>query len=357
MVDVTKDTNRPVKAVQIAIGTGSNTLSVKTETPPAPEQQKEKCEIPANFVAPPTSKGEKWYNWLVYRGMNYWINLAGSILIADYFKNLGGKPKLEWTAKKIAPLFKNMGAKEKALSYAEGTLTYAALTSGGWILLAPLKYLEDRKRPIVHWLNKKLGVNQTALDGHELTPDEIYIEKEQPKHSWLKVIGRRALGSFCVLASGNILDYTFRRGDKKGTDVVTNFIMGGSDGQGGVNRILNFKYGFLHLPGGKFLAANPRTQAWLNFAALDSFFTEITASVMWLTKGAKKQKMPQEVASVSPAGQYAQALESEVAPATGTINPNDFKKTPDKEALAKTARLSHAEKIAAESNPSLQPSL
>ena len=33
------------------------------------------------------SKGEKAFNWTVYQGLNYWVNLISSVAIADYFRN------------------------------------------------------------------------------------------------------------------------------------------------------------------------------------------------------------------------------------------------------------------------------
>lgn len=363
MADVTKDTNRPVKAVQIAIGTGSNTLSVKTETPPAPEQQKENCEIPANFVAPPKSKGEKIYEWAVYRGMNYWFNLFSSVAFTDWFEHgwknvMNGRKGLNILKidKAIDGIAKFLSSKtslspQKAHSYTENSFIYFALTMGGTALVIPLKLLEDRKRPIVHWLNKKFGVDQTAQDGHELTPDEIYIEKEQPRQSWARAFGRRLIGMGAVLASGNLIDYTL------GKNNVTNFVMDGKEGlhgvqgKGGVNKLLNA------IPGGKKLVTTRWTQSWMRYIVLDSLFTEITASVMWMTNGAKKEKKPQEIGVVAvkegEAGDTGQT-----APALKSINPENFRKVKDgREALAESAHLSHAEKIAAESNPSLQPSL
>lgn len=252
------------------------------------------------------SKGEKWFDWITYRGLNYWVNLIGSVAIADFFKHGKGKPFLERRINGLTGTLTKMGmSPQSAHDKTKASLDYLALTSGGWILLWPLKQLEDRKRRIVHWLNKKFGVDQTAPDGHELTPEEIHLEKEQPHQSGWTVVGRRALASLSVLAAGHAVDYTFatKKTDGtniKGTDVVTDFIMTGSDKKGGLNRVLQAKYA---PPGSKWLATNPGAQRWLRLGALDSVFTQITAVVMWMTRGAKdeapKPKNKQESAPLA----------------------------------------------------------
>lgn len=273
----------------------------KLSTPPAPDTsvaavagapekntEDKKVAAKGSFTASRTmSKGESFFEWATYSGLNFWVNLGMSVIIADYFKNRGGKKTLEKATHNIAGMFSGgaSGPTAQALNNSKKTLEYAALTSGGWILLVPLKLLEDAKRPIVHWLNEKMGVSQTATDGSELTPDQIYIEKEQPKMPWWKVFARRVLASSSVLVAGNTLNYTL------GTENITNFVMKGVDGKGGVNKVLNAGY----VPGGKFLANNTYSQSYMRETVLDSLFTKLTAFVMWATNGAKKKQMPKEV--------------------------------------------------------------
>ena len=85
-----------------------------------------------------------------------------------------------------------------------------SLLSGGWLLLVPMKYLEDNKRKIVHWLNDKMGVDQTAPNGHKETPEEIHIEKEQPHQSWGQVIWRRVQATAAVNVISLALDRFYR---------------------------------------------------------------------------------------------------------------------------------------------------
>src|SRR4051812_13211811 len=49
------------------------------------------------------SRGEKWYNRLVYQGLNYWLNLGMSLYITDIFAHGGGRmdPSRGWLNKKF----------------------------------------------------------------------------------------------------------------------------------------------------------------------------------------------------------------------------------------------------------------
>lgn len=234
--------------------------------------------------AQPITRGEKWYDWIVYSGINYWLNLGISLIIADAVTHGRGKQSLEKTAKFI-------GKNDKHTHNAKVGLEQLALNSGGWLLLVPMKLMEDRKRPLVHWLNKKLGVEQKGADGHELSPDEIHIEKKQPRQSWARVVGRRILASAATIIPGIVLDNSFRGTRKEpimvdgktidtigGKERFTNFIVNKS------NQALNSGF----IPGGRELAKKEWAQRYLSLAALDVINTKITATVMHLTNGARK---------------------------------------------------------------------
>ncbi len=250
------------------------------------------------------SKGEKVFNWTAYTGLNYWVNLVSSIAIADYFVNLGGRDKLNDRINSTARLLEKFKVPIKKAHHNSkiGWETFA-LTSGGLILLAPLKWMEDNKRPIVHWLNKKFGVEQKTADGREKTPEEIHIEQEQPKQSWGNVILRRIAGTAAVVAVGMGLDH-FARGTKI-LDPEHHNLGGGriithdSKVQGGKDRVTDFIFDKINNVSGKLRGKrfdkNEIVSRWTKFAILDSVFTVITAVVMKMTNGAKKGKMPQEI--------------------------------------------------------------
>ncbi len=251
------------------------------------------------------SKGEKIFDWSVYKGLNYWVNLISSVLIADYFINpeSKGRQNLDKSISRMTQGLTKMGVALKSAHHnSKVGLETFALLSGGTLLLVPLKLLEDRKRKSVHWINKKLGVDQTGADGKELTPDEIHIEKEQPKQSWANVIWRRVLASLAVVGVGLGVDHLGR--DEKTILPEEKYDLGFAkvtyDAKvlGGKERITNNVFGAIDKAteaiSGKKFAPNGRVSRWTKLFILDSVFTAITAGVMWVTNGAKKGKMPKE---------------------------------------------------------------
>jgi hypothetical protein len=227
---------------------------------------------------PEMSRGEKIYNWVVYKGINYWVNLISSIAIADYFIHKGGKPKLDKGAEALGKMIASTGlvSAEKATHHATTALKTSALTSGGWGLLIPGTLAENNKRPIVHWLNDKLGVDQHAPDGHKETPDEIYIEQDQPHQTWRNAAIRDRKNSALMPSEDD---------HHGGKAVVERFV---------VNNVNKAARKILP-EGSALLRENGLAQRWLGLAALDTFFTIITAKVMHATNGTKKVRMPHEI--------------------------------------------------------------
>lgn len=257
------------------------------------------------------SKGEKVYNWVVYSGINYWVNLISSIMMADFLISGKGKKPMGWLVGKTAEALAATGMNMKsAYRNSKTTMETLTLLSGGTLLLVPMKYLEDHKRSVVHWLNDKMGVDQTAPDGHKETQDEIYIECEQPKQSWWSAIKRRLYAIVAVAATGQVIEHTLA--DKKiikpdhtysinpydpasKTVAFEGHYMGGKEWAeqkivGAVNSVVK------NLPGGEtFTKPGSWMQRYLGLAALDTGFTKISAMVMFMTNGAKKAKAPHEI--------------------------------------------------------------
>jgi len=257
---------------------------------------KQAAELPP--CKPEMSKGEKIYNWVVYKGINYWVNLISSLAIADYFIHGRGKIKLDKGAVSLGNLVASTGlaSSEKAIHHAQTVLKTSVLTSGGWALLIPGTFAENRKRPIVHWINEKMGVDQHAPDGHKETPDEIYIEQEQPHQTPWNALKRRTMAWLSVVGAGHVINAAFR--DRKNTGIHH----GQDDYHGGKAVVERFVVGNINkmakavLPEGHwFTKEKGMSQRWFGLAALDTLFTYITASVMYLTNGAKKARMPQEI--------------------------------------------------------------
>ncbi len=246
--------------------------------------------------APPMSDGEKWFNRIIYSGMNYWLNLGISLVVTDFFLKGKGAGFFKNGVEKITTGLSAAGVKPAWGKWFGGqALGTFSLNSGGNILLIPTKLAEDNKRNIVYWLNEKLGVDQTAPDGHKETPDEIYIEQEQPKQSWMRMIGRRVLGWSMTTATGMTLDSLAKQklpyakmidGEmvthKGGQDVYTDW----------TKKVVNAG---LNKVGGKSIVENETAQRYIGYAALDWIYTMITSSVMHATNGAGEMKAPHEI--------------------------------------------------------------
>jgi|GEM_PF-3306757 len=268
-------------------------------------------KAPKPLLEPTQSKGEKVFNWSVYSGLNYWVNLGISIVVADIFTAGKGRKPLDWmigkTAKGIAST--KVMSLEKAHHNSRVGLETLTLLTGGWALLVPMKWLEDRKRPIVHWLNEKMGVDQTAPDGHKQTAEEIYIKEEQPKQSWGNVIKRRLIASAAVMGTGMVLDHALA--DKKQLrsseypidpyDPNSEIIK--REGHlGGKERTTDFVANLVNKGYGKIVGKDPKdidrnhiAQRYLNLAVLDTIFTKLTAIIMHKTNGAGVGQAPKEM--------------------------------------------------------------
>ncbi len=258
---------------------------------------KKKSENSENL--PPMSEGEKWYNRLVYTGLNYWVNLGISLFIADLFLHGKGNKIFKSGVENFSQQISKFSGMKKSTSkwLAEIGLGTFSLNSGGNILLIPTKFLEDNKRNVVYWLNEKLGVDQTAPDGHKLTPDEIYIEQEQDKQSWGRMIYRRFLGWCASTGTGLAIDRILAKklsspvmidGElqthKQGQAVFTDWT------KGGVNYVLNN-----YVPGGAKIVKNDTFQRYTGYAALDWIYTIITSQILHATNGAHKKEKPHEI--------------------------------------------------------------
>ncbi len=308
-IQTEKNLTQAIDMAQAMVGNApASKLAPMLANTPAPSTLETEKSANAAQPAPSAihkteSKGEKLFTWGVYEGLNYWLNLASSIAIADYFCNMKGKEHLNKAAGALAKgiAATKVAPYEKVFGHSQTALKTLTLLSGGWLLIVPIKIMEDNKRPMVHWINKKLGVDQTGADGKELTADQIYIEKEQPKQSWMNVIIRRTGATLAVVGTGHVLNEGFRDRDKtkafRDAHPTTK-----EDPHGGKARTEKLVVDFVndkiakYAPNGEALTKdkNGRFQRYLGLAALDTVFTKITSVIMKITNGAGKGQMPKE---------------------------------------------------------------
>lgn len=243
---------------------------------------------------PKKSAGETAFNLFTYTGIGYIANLVTSVFLADYYLNGGGNKKLNNFVKSSSVKVADLGiiGLKTAYQISSAVIKTLTLTVGGLVLLAPTKFLEDNKRKIVYWLNDKFGNEQTATDENKLTPDEIYIEKEQPHQSWGNMLWRRLEVMAGVIASAWAVDKIFAHPTKTNLEEIIKIagkeIKFEEHPIGGLQRI---EEKVLKNIKNKDSLAN----RGITLLALDVFFTAIASIVMYFTNGAEKAKMPMEL--------------------------------------------------------------
>lgn len=202
-----------------------------------PQNMPEQTQAPAKrgwlsyvFGAPKrqTSFGEKTFDWGVYGGLGWIANAVISVWATDGILNQPYKNEtstrgkiftwmhtrvfeggVDKTGAVIKPL-KDVLSENKAFSRifsknpkasAFNMLLILTLCTGGTIVAAPIKWLEDCKGGIVKWLDRQYY-------GEKLPEHALQAEKaidNEPKQSWLSVIGGRLFGIGVALGFNSIL--------------------------------------------------------------------------------------------------------------------------------------------------------
>lgn len=257
---------------------------------------------PYNAVKPTTpTLGEKAYNLGVYTGIGYFVNLFSSVAITDYFLAGGGQKYLQQGAQALNKLVDNAPKpiKETAGYNALKTL---ALLSGGTLLMAPIKTLEDNKRRAVFWINRQLGKTDPNcppdLDAKplsDLRDDQLpQIVEEPPKQTWGNALLRRGYGIAAVQSASYISNTMW--GNENLENASTNWAF------------KNLKK--LDVPAMNRLMEKDWFKRYTKLTLLDAVFTVITAGAIYLTcppeEKAKDGQQP-AVASGTPAAAPANA--------------------------------------------------
>jgi hypothetical protein len=132
------------------------------------------------------TKGEKRFDWQTYMGVGFWVNAAISVAAVYWAERtkMGQKTIIktgEW-------LGKTLGVNaDKAASLAKKTL----FLSGGFAVLAPMKWMEDNKAQRVKALNREIYGDQAKIDP-VITQSEKELE-DAPKQGWASLVSSRAL--------------------------------------------------------------------------------------------------------------------------------------------------------------------
>lgn len=242
---------------------------------------------PAKKPAVKPSKAEAMYDWMIYDGLINWTNLGVSLYVADSLMHGWAKPVLEKSINSTSKLLASTSlvSEKAAFKTVKPAMRTLSLTVGGWMLLAPMKWLEDNKRENVHWMQENFYGGAKDEHGNPITPEQMCLASEPPKQSWWNVIKRRLLVTGLVTpAAGVLLDHTI------GEHNVTSFVVDHT------NKAL--KSGFV--PYGQQIAQREAFQRYLSLAALDTFYCYITKQGMYYTNGTHGQSLLGSILEVTP---------------------------------------------------------
>lgn len=138
--------------------------------------------------------GERTFDLLNYYGLGWIVNATLGMVITDTVMQKH-KPKFLDTVDVAAKTIFRYAKNPKALSYR--VLELAVMMSGGTLVLAPMKIMEDNKANIVEGLDRKFfyGDRVDTDPTLRLTYQEI---EHQPTAGWINLLTSRVIGMFGV---------------------------------------------------------------------------------------------------------------------------------------------------------------
>jgi hypothetical protein len=198
------------------------------------EQSVEHGQASAPVQKPDRKKtaGEIFFDRTVYTGIGFGLNEVISLIFADKFQYGSGKiigkqgfeKASDWIAKtfKFKPKIKN-GQTISAKTSAGNSLLWISLTSGGFILLLPMKWLEDHKAGVVKWMNHvadKFGGTQTQ---EQIAARDAEVEQTiacEPKQSWGSLLKGRFIAIAASIGLGTLLGEARSESIKQTSDKI-----------------------------------------------------------------------------------------------------------------------------------------
>lgn len=152
---------------------------------------------------PPKTRGEKIFNALSWGFFGWIVNAAVSIKLAD-LATYRFRPFFVKNSARLAEtgLFKHMFKDDhERKTLAQTFFTVVALLPGGFSVLAPIKWMEDRKTNIVTGLDNLIGPhNPSENEKKQIEARHEYIE-HAPKIGWWDLIKGRFLPIVAVLST------------------------------------------------------------------------------------------------------------------------------------------------------------
>lgn len=123
-----------------------------------------------------------------YRGLFNRIGKADEVLaFAKQHETLGAH-FADSTAADMKRIMKAGFRYHTAMTKASSVAAIMMLGSGGFFLMAPIKWFEDRKEPIVKWLDEKFGPKNPTEEQKKQIEERHEFIKHEPKQSWTSVL-------------------------------------------------------------------------------------------------------------------------------------------------------------------------
>lgn len=240
-----------------------------------------------NFAAGKKTPGEKLFDYTLYGGIGYFLNLGLSLIITEAMLFGKGKPMWEASDRTMTKLLSNMMNAKSASKASNITQKYFWLTSGGTALMIPIKVAEDNKSKITYLLNRTYFPHTISKDDpykaysvaqilssdfdENLLPQPVL---EQPKNSWLNTIMRRVFAVGLVTGWGNLTDKIV------GNDNIENW------SYDAISKTMRGTSG----ASAEKLIKNPRFERYAKWTIIDGINTMITSLAIYFTSGAGEKK-------------------------------------------------------------------
>lgn len=170
-------------------------------------QQDWNASVELNFdqnAQPPKTRGEKIFNGLSWALFGWLANATVSIQLADTLENRF-RPIYKWGGNAIAesflfrPFFKNKP--EEGQKLAHSLFSVIALLPGGYSVLLPIKFMEDRKVELVKTFDRWFGPKNPDDNTKELTDARHSYLEAAPKLNWGDMIKGRTLPVVGIVAT------------------------------------------------------------------------------------------------------------------------------------------------------------
>jgi hypothetical protein len=137
------------------------------------------------------SKGEKFFDRVVYGGLAGVGTFFATLLIAEKFKNGDwAGPRYQRTVNSMSKFLNRFCSEKMSKEIAEQSVQTTSLMMGGNAMLIPIGIAEHYKKPIVSGLN--------VMMGDETPPEKI---DQTPKQTWRSLIEGRLLAWVTVFAT------------------------------------------------------------------------------------------------------------------------------------------------------------